>query len=85
MEVDGSDDVPFQLPSLKLTAKIGRNPKGKDRLPTINFQVAFAVSFRECIYLEPICPLFPSKRMSFSNQNKGHLGSRYTIGSVCDF
>ena len=31
------------IPSLKLTAslplKIGRNPKGKDRLPTINFQV----------------------------------------------
>ena len=39
------------LHSLKLTAnapKIGPNaPKGNNRLPTIHFQVAFAVSFRE--------------------------------------
>ena len=41
------------LPSLKLTAKAPENrpfaPKGKDRLPTIHFQVQ-TVSFRECKY-----------------------------------
>ena len=29
------------------------------------------------IYLEPICPLFCLQNKVFSNQNKGHLGSRY--------
>ena len=28
--------------------------------------------------LEPICPLFSLQSKVFSNQNKGHLGSRYT-------
>ena len=38
------------LPSLKLTVcpwKMGQHPKGNDRIPSINFQGAFAVSFRE--------------------------------------
>ena len=28
------------------------------------------------VYLEPICPLFLVQKNVFSNQNKGHLGSR---------
>ena len=35
------------------------------------------------VYLEPVCPLFwwlnPSKQGLNSNQNKGHLGSRYKL------
>ena len=32
-----------------------------------------------CIYLEPICPLFCLQNKVFSNQNTGHLGSRYFV------
>ena len=47
-------------PSLKLTyhLKMGRNPKGNDRIPTVHFQVR-AVSFRECIWPKThFTPLF---------------------------
>ena len=45
------------------------------------YKYIYMVNFKLYIYLEPKWPLFfegqPSQNKAFSNQNKGHLGSRY--------
>ena len=37
------------------------------------------------IYLEPICPLFLVQKKVFSNQNNGHLGSRYAYSMYINY
>ena len=49
--------------SFKIFSETPWNPISNQPFPTI--------------YQEPICPLFLVQKKVFSNQNKGHLGSRY--------
>ena len=58
---------------------VGSTPQNKTR-PWIALKYFFNVYNTAVwyiyIYLEPICPLFCLQKKVFSNQNKGHLGSR---------
>ena len=47
--------------------------------------IAYESIILSFFYLEPICPLFLVQKNVFSNQNKGHLGSRYAYSMYINY